>query len=79
LYQVRTTLTIDQDVFEAAQSLARASGQRLGQIVSELARRGLRDRARAESPDGIPTFTVPVDAPIIPADRAHDLLADEAE
>jgi hypothetical protein len=74
---MRTTLTLDPDVFEAAQSLARASGKRLGQVVSELARRGLRARPGAAASSGVPVFSVPPDAPIIPADRARDLLAGE--
>lgn len=76
---MRTTLTLDDDVFEAAQSLARASGRRLGQIVSELARRGLRSRPTTSASSGVPVFAVPPDAPIIPSDRAHDLLSDEPE
>jgi len=74
---MRTTLTLDQDVFEAAQSLARASGKRLGQVVSELARRGLRARPPAAVTGGMPVFAVPPDAPVIPGDRARDMLADE--
>lgn len=74
---MRTTLTIDQDVFEAAQSLARASGRRLGEVVSELMRRGLRAHPPRSRPDGLPMFDVPRDAPVIPSDRARDLLADE--
>ncbi len=76
---MRTTLTLDDDVFEAAQSLARASGQRLGQIVSELARRGLRSKSSAAVAGGVPVFAVPPDAPVIPSDRARDLLSDEPE
>jgi ABC-type nitrate/sulfonate/bicarbonate transport system substrate-binding protein len=39
---MRTTITLEQDVAEAAQAMARASGRRLGAVVSELVRRGLR-------------------------------------
>ena len=38
---VRTTVTLDDDVFTAAQTLARSSGKTLGQVLSDLARRGL--------------------------------------
>lgn len=74
---MRTTLTLDRDVFEAAQALARASGRRLGMVVSELMRRGLRPQQRVSARNGLPVFVVPPDAPVIPSDRAHDLLADE--
>jgi hypothetical protein len=74
---MRTTITLDKDVFEAARSLAAASGKKLGEVVSQLARRGLRARVEATSKNGLPVFRVAPDAPVIPSNRAHDLLADE--
>jgi len=38
---VRTTLDIEDDVLQAAKELARREGRTAGQVVSELARRGL--------------------------------------
>lgn len=38
---MRTTLDIDEDILAAAKDLARAEGRTMGQIISELARRGL--------------------------------------
>jgi|MudIll2142460700_1097286.scaffolds.fasta_scaffold382871_1 hypothetical protein len=78
---MRTTLTLDQDVFEAAQALARASGRRLGQVVSDLLRRSLQapPAAGARPRSGLPVFDVAPGAPIIPGDRARALLADDAE
>ena len=75
---MRTTLTLDNEVFEAAQSLAASSGKKLGQVISELARRGLRAKAAPAVRHGLPVFRVPADAPIIPSNRARDLLAEEA-
>ena len=77
IVSMRTTLTLDSDVFEAAQALARASGKRLGRVVSDLARRGLRSRATPTAPSGLPVFAVPADAPVIPSDRATALLAED--
>jgi hypothetical protein len=74
---MRTTITLDKDVFEAARSLAAASGKKLGEVVSQLARRGLRAQVEATSKNGLPVFRVPPDASVIPSNRAHDLLADE--
>ncbi len=74
---MRTTLTLDPDVFQAAQALARASGRRLGQVVSELMRRGLRAEQTPADRHGVPVFAVPPNAPVIPSDRARDLLAEE--
>ncbi len=74
---MRTTLTLDDDVFEAAQALARSSGRRLGQVVSALLRRSLHARPGVATKNGLPVFTVDADAPIIPADRARALLDNE--
>lgn len=74
---MRTTLTLDDDVARAAQAMATASGKRLGQVVSELMRRGLRSAPGTASRSGLPVFRVDPAAEIIPADRARDLLADE--
>jgi len=75
---MRTTLTLDDDVYEAAETLARSAGRRLGQVVSELLRRALRTpspprRGRAR----FPTFDVPADAPMIPAGRIQKILDEE--
>jgi hypothetical protein len=74
---MRTTLTLDDDVYQSARMLARSGGRTLGAVVSELARRGLRPRLARELQDGIPAFDVPANAAVIPADRAAELLAEE--
>ena len=76
---MRTTLTLDDDVAQAAKVLANATGKALGKVVSELARRGLRSGQAIKRHKGIPTFDVPADAEIIPADRASRVLAEEPE
>ncbi len=75
---MRTTLTLDNEVFEAAHALAASSGKKLGQVISELARRGLRAKASPAARHGLPVFRVPADAPVIPSNRARDLLAEDA-
>lgn len=77
-FGMRTTITLDQDVFEAAQAMAQASGKRLGEVVSQLARRGLLAPADTGSRGGLPVFQVAPDAAVIPSTRARDLLADDA-
>jgi hypothetical protein len=74
---MRTTVTLDSDVFEAAQALARSSGKTLGQVLSQLARRGLRSGAKPATRGGLPVFSVAPDAPIIPSERASELLAED--
>ncbi len=75
---MRTTITLDADVFEAAQAMAEASGKRLGEVVSLLARRGLRASPDSAHRAGLPVFKVPGDAEVIPGNRARDLLAEDA-
>lgn len=74
---MRTTVTLDDDVFEAAQAQAQASGKKLGQVLSELARRGLRASAQSATRSGLPVFKVQADAAIIPSSRAKELLAED--
>ncbi|MGC4120342.1 MAG: hypothetical protein QM765_38325 [Myxococcales bacterium] len=76
---MRTTLTLDDDVAAAAKALTEATGKTLGKVVSELMRRGLRSEQAGKRHKGIPTFEVPSDAEIIPADRATRILAEESE
>lgn len=38
---MRTTLDIDEDVLAAAKELARAEGRTIGEVISDLARKGL--------------------------------------
>ncbi len=75
---MRTTITIDDDVFEAARALAQASGIRLGQALSLLARRGLRVSLDSAKKRGLPVFKVNQDARIIPNDLACKMMAEEA-
>lgn len=44
---MRTTLKLDEDVLAAARALARQQDRTLGEVVSELARRGLEPVAAA--------------------------------
>lgn len=74
---MRTTVTLDDDVFEAAKELARTSGNSLGEVISTLARRGLRAQPTHSRKNGLPVFKVAADAAIIPGGRAGELMADD--
>ncbi len=72
-------MTIDDDVYQAAAHLSRATGQRLGKVLSELARRSLT-RPAPHPPRGkrrFPVFEVPPNAPIIPASRVQKVIDEE--
>lgn len=65
---MRTTLALDDELLAAARALADAEQRTLGEVISDLARRGLEPRADAISQRrDFPVFAVPIDAsPITP-------------
>ena len=67
---MRTTLAIDDDVLEAARRIAVRENKSLGEIVSELARRGLKTKPPAEprrTRNGVPLLVGRTDAsPVTP-------------
>jgi hypothetical protein len=75
---MRTTVTLDDDVFEAARAQAQAAGKSLGEVLSQLARRGLRASTQKARKSGLPVFDVQPNAEIIPSSRAKELLAEDA-
>jgi hypothetical protein len=76
---MRTTVTLDDDVYAAAVHLSNASGERLGKVLSKLARRGLAPPPARPKKAGrrFPTFEVPPGAPVIPASRVQRVIDDE--
>jgi hypothetical protein len=76
---VRTTITLDDDVYDAALHLSRTSGERLGKVVSKLARRGLKpaEPPTHRSTRRFPVFDVPANAPVIPASRIQRAIDQE--
>ncbi|MFU8815665.1 MAG: hypothetical protein ACNA7W_09985 [Pseudomonadales bacterium] len=74
---MRTTVAIDDDVLDAARRLAAARDQSLGEVVSDLMRRGLAVRSDYPTGDeGFPTFAVREDSPPI---TLEDVKRDEDE
>ena len=78
---MRTTVTLDDDIHEAALSHARATGQRLGRVLSDMARQALQPESRQRSPaqrgKRFAAFDVPADAGLIPASRIQQALDDD--
>jgi hypothetical protein len=66
---MRTTLTLDDDVYEAALKMSRASGERLGKVISRLARHGL--------PRRFPVFDVRSDAPMMTVESIDKFIEEE--
>jgi len=79
---MRTTVNLDDDVLAAAKAKRRMSGENLGKILSAWAKAGMKSHSTPPSPpdeaDTLPSFNVGPNAPIIPSDRASDLLDEEA-
>lgn len=69
---MRTTLNIDDDILEAAKSIAGEQKLPVGAVLSELARRGLHwpdaDRRRQK---GFPVFDVSGDSAPLTLDRVE--------
>jgi hypothetical protein len=59
---MRVTLVIEDDVFEAARSLAEVEGKSLGEVLSDLARRGLAPRPQEAVDEEFPVFSVSPEA-----------------
>lgn len=73
----RTTLTIDDDMFDFAVRQARAHNQRLGQAVSDLMRRGASVKIPVVRKNGLNVFAPPSDFPRVNADDVRRALEDE--
>lgn len=75
---MRTTITLDDDVYEAALGQAKATGRRLGAVLSEMARHALRSGPQREPTAGkcgrFPSFDVPPDTRLIPIPRVQKVL-----
>jgi hypothetical protein len=74
---MRTTVDIDDDLLAAARALAKARNASLGEVLSDLLRRGLRSQAqariRAKGESGFPVFEVGPDAPVITPELVKQL------
>lgn len=73
---MRTTLTIEDDAFTAAQTYAHARALKLGQAVSELILRGSADRLPIRKCGSAWVFELPPDTPTVTAQQVKDLLDD---
>jgi hypothetical protein len=72
---MRTTLTLDPDILRAVRHLAREQGRSLGEVLSELARRGLEPRGDvAYQTGGFPVFQVREGAPPLTPEMVDEAL-----
>ena len=62
---MRTTLTLDDDMFAVAKSLAHSKSESLGRVVSDLMRKGLTESSGVVNADDgcdFPVFDIPADS-----------------
>lgn len=71
---MRTTLVIEDDVLEAARSLAETEQKSLGEVISALARRGLAPQRQEAVEEGFPVFSVSPGAKPITLEMVHRAL-----
>ena len=74
---MRTTLQLDDDVYQVARSLAAAEGRSLGEVVSRLVRLGLAPRTALRERNGFPVFDVDVRSGAITPDMVRRALDDD--
>jgi Arc/MetJ family transcription regulator len=75
---MRTTLDIDDDVLQAAKEIAQVQGKTAGQMVSELLRKALAPRARAQRVrNGVPLLNHRPGAPVMTVAFVNELLDEE--
>ena len=55
---MRTTLHIDDDIYQAAKRIAEAERRSVGEVLSSLARKALAPRPYAVDEEGLPAFVV---------------------
>jgi hypothetical protein len=70
---MRTTLNLDDDVFQRVRSYADSRSMPLGKAVSELVRRGLTAARPTRTVNGIRVFELPEDSPKVSTRKVRDL------
>ncbi|MEA2236632.1 MAG: hypothetical protein QOC81_1356 [Thermoanaerobaculia bacterium] len=77
---MRTTVTIDDDIYEAALANARATGRRLGQVLSDMARKALEPQRNVPSRKRrtrFASFDVPAGSRMILASKVQKALDED--
>jgi hypothetical protein len=76
-FAMRTTLSIDDDILDAARELAARQQKSIGEVVSELARQALRPAASGSAtPGGVPLLPVRADATPVTLEMVNRLRDD---
>lgn len=71
---MRTTLSLDDDVFEEVKKYAKSRDVAIGKAVSELVRRGLHAPLRTRVVNGFHVVDLPPDSPQVSSEDVKRLL-----
>jgi hypothetical protein len=74
---MRTTLSLDDDVFEVVKTYAENRSLAMGKAVSELVRRGLNAPVKTREVNGLVVFDVPEGSEPVTSELVKQLEADE--
>jgi hypothetical protein len=76
-YGMRTTINIDDDIFEILQKYAEDRSVALGKAASDLMRKGLNTPVSLQLKNGFYTVVLPADTPKVTSEDVKRLLEDE--
>ncbi len=77
---MRTTLTLDDSIYETVNAMAKSSGKRLGEVVSELLRQRIETpptMLHAAGDDGFDFITFPPTGSMIRSEDVRRAIAEE--
>jgi len=74
---MRTTLSLDDDVFQLIRRYANSRSLGLGKAVSELVRRGLTAARPTRTENGLQVFDLPPDSPPVTRKKLEQLEAED--
>jgi len=76
---VRTTLDIDEAILNAAKDIAKTTNSTVGEVISQLARKGLAASSTqgGRNQSGFPVFSVPVEAELFTSSTVKSILSKE--
>lgn len=76
---MRTTIIVEDDVYDAAMQISRTSGARIGKVISDLARRGLKPVPEVQiiQKGRFPAFSAGPDAPMMDTELVQRVLDEE--
>ena len=74
---MRTTINLDDDVFQVVRTYAEARSVAMGKAVSDLVRRGLDAPVTTRVVNGLVVFDLPEDSEVVTSERVKELEAEE--